>query len=240
MTATSTARNHTLAGQGTQVPATSESLFAPLVNGAVEFTGANGPHCGCWPVLTHDNIAGCLAPTDAPCPKFSESPAWRVHLVNANVAIAGKFSFPVVDQNYFSVDFASFVLWIRNRWPALLPARSRFHGIAMGTAKVYDNRSLSLMLEQLREQLRALQNLDTVLTATVCSRQLPLLRFFLSLFSSEYFISAGFRVRDPLLPRFGDRCKSASGKAGEMPRVRRSRILRILAVQLLSDRRWSP
>ena len=55
----------------------------------------------------------------------------------------------------------SLIFWIRNRWPALLPARSRFHGIAVGMAKIYDNRSLSLMLEQLREQLRTLQNLDS-------------------------------------------------------------------------------
>ena len=52
------------------------------------------------------------------------------------------------------------VLWIRNRAP-FIARPVPVHGIAVGMAKVYDNRSLSLMLEQLREQLRTLQNLDS-------------------------------------------------------------------------------
>jgi len=55
----------------------------------------------------------------------------------------------------------AFLLRVRSRWSALWPAHSDFHGIAVGTAKVYDNRSLSLMLEQLREQLNTLQKIDS-------------------------------------------------------------------------------
>jgi hypothetical protein len=51
--------------------------------------------------------------------------------------------------------------WVYNRRAALWPARTEYHGITVGAAKFYDSRSLSLMLEQLREQLRTLQTLDS-------------------------------------------------------------------------------
>jgi len=53
------------------------------------------------------------------------------------------------------------LVWAHIRWAALWPAQSEYHGITVGVAKFYDNRSLSLMLEQLREQLRTLQTLDS-------------------------------------------------------------------------------
>jgi hypothetical protein len=59
------------------------------------------------------------------------------------------------------VALTALVVWVYIRRAALWPAQSDYHGITVGLAKVYDNRSLSLMLEQLREQLRTLQTLDS-------------------------------------------------------------------------------
>ena len=49
------------------------------------------------------------------------------------------------------------VLWRRT---AILPPRLKHTGIAVGDTKVYDNRSLVLMLEQLKDQLKEMQKLD--------------------------------------------------------------------------------
>jgi hypothetical protein len=60
-----------------------------------------------------------------------------------------------------AVALLALLVWVYIRRAALWPAQSEDHGITVGAAKVYDNRSLLLMLEQLREQLRNLQNLDS-------------------------------------------------------------------------------
>ncbi len=67
---------------------------------------------------------------------------------------------------------AALLIWVYSRRAALWPAKSKDHGITVGAAKVYDNRSLSLMLEQLREQLRTLRTIDSPkVTDSIGTRQ---------------------------------------------------------------------
>jgi len=49
---------------------------------------------------------------------------------------------------------------VLRRRAAIFPAQLKHNGIAVGDTKVYDNRSLVLMLEQLKDQLKELQKLD--------------------------------------------------------------------------------
>ncbi len=71
-----------------------------------------------------------------------------------------------------AVGVALIVYRLIKRWKMLWGAAPRDNGIWVGVPKTYDNRSLSLMLEQLREQLRAVQTIDSgTLTASTGTQQ---------------------------------------------------------------------